>query len=33
MTEGVQMVRDLQKLQDDVEEKLFNSEMSLFKGQ
>lgn len=32
MTEGVQMVRDLQRLQDDVEEKLYNSEMALFKG-
>lgn len=32
MTEGVQMVRDLQRLQDDVEEKLYNSEMALLKG-
>ena len=30
--EGVQMVRDLQKLQDDIEDKLHNSELSLFKN-
>ena len=31
VTEGVQMVRDLQKLQDDIEDKLHNAELSLFK--
>ena len=32
MSEGVQMVRDLQKLQDDIDTKLHRSEMSLFKN-
>ena len=32
MNEGVQMVRDLQKLQDDIDTKLHRSEMSLFKN-
>ena len=31
VTEGVQMVRDLQQLQDDIEDKLHNTELSLFK--
>ena len=32
VTEGVQMVRDLQQLQDDIEDKLHNTELSLFKN-
>lgn len=32
VSEGVQMVRDLQKLQSDIEDKLHNSELSLFKN-
>ena len=30
--EGVRMVRDLPKLQSDIEDKLHNSELSLFKN-